>query len=379
MPSSPARIDLMRTSYSALETYKNCPLKYKLQEIDRMRVPKSVEAIFGTLVHSALKKMFERSPLFPALDEVVAFFISGWSVQAKELAQVQPDLNQEVLDAYLNEGLSMIKNFYKKNPPWNFNVVELESRFAVPIEDEKNGEAHILAGIIDRIDKSSDDSLYEIIDYKTSKRMPSQEDMDKNLQLSIYYLGILKKWPHLSSDNVKLSFCFLKHNEKIETKRTKKDLEKTKTEILKIINEIQDLVKNNKEFIPTPSALCGWCGYKKPCPMWKHLYGDNKNTNINECQAKEAVDEYFLLKNQTLENNRRISALQAQIRDFMAKTGVYRVFGQTGYLTQVSQEKEVFDVKKAKLILQEIGRLKEVMAERKFSVLRATKNKASKQ
>jgi len=58
----------------------------------------------------------------------------------------------------------------------------------------------------------------EIIDYKTSRKMPSQEMVDKNLQLSIYHLGLIKRWPHISPGEVKLSLYFLEHGEKISTK-----------------------------------------------------------------------------------------------------------------------------------------------------------------
>ena len=69
----------MRISYSAIETFKTCPLKYKFQEIDRLRRPKSKEAVFGTLLHAALRFMFSRDPLYPTLDEVVNAYLVGWA------------------------------------------------------------------------------------------------------------------------------------------------------------------------------------------------------------------------------------------------------------------------------------------------------------
>ncbi|TSA57417.1 PD-(D/E)XK nuclease family protein, partial [bacterium] len=38
----------MRISYSSLENFKQCPLKYKFSQIDKIKEPKSKEAIFGT-------------------------------------------------------------------------------------------------------------------------------------------------------------------------------------------------------------------------------------------------------------------------------------------------------------------------------------------
>ena len=63
----------MRTSYSALDTFRSCPLKYKYSQIDKLREPKRIETVFGTLIHSALRFMFVRNPLYPTLDEVMDF------------------------------------------------------------------------------------------------------------------------------------------------------------------------------------------------------------------------------------------------------------------------------------------------------------------
>ncbi|MFH1979377.1 MAG: PD-(D/E)XK nuclease family protein [Patescibacteria group bacterium] len=360
----------MRVSYSALNTYKNCPLQFKYRVLEKIKTPKGIEAVFGTTIHSALKLMFEKNPLFPSLNEVIDFFTNKWSESSKQIANQK----QEVLDAFFEEGITLLKNFYKKNPPWNFNILELESRFEVVIEDKKKKEEHVLAGFIDRIDKDPTSDTYEIIDYKTAKRMPSQEMLDNDLQLSIYNLGLIKKWPHLSNHTIKLSLYFLKHNEKIETVRTPEDLENTKKEILKIINEIQGLVDRNEEFIATPSGLCGWCGYQEMCPMWKHLY-TKENPRIEEKEAKTAINEYLELKDQNSQNNKRIKALQASICGFMDQEGLERVFGENGYLTRIIQERETFDTTKAKKAFKDMGKLDEFMVKKQVSSLTVSKKK----
>ncbi len=360
----------MRVSYSSLQTYKSCPLKFKYQAIDKIKAPKSIEAVFGTIVHSALKRIFQRSPLFPTLDETIDFFNDKWADLSSG------EFPEEILKAYGEEGISLIKNFYKKNPPWNFNVVELESRFEVLIEDEKNKENHVLAGIMDRVDKYPDNKIYEIIDYKTSKRMPSQDMLDKDLQLSIYNLGLIKKWPHLDPADIKLSLYYLKHNEKIETKRTPAQLENTKKEILEEINEIQ----NTKDFIPTPSALCDWCGYKKICPMWKHLYQSQISNLKSQKEIEKDISEYFELKNENKKNNKKIAEIQANVYNFMNEEKVERVFGQDGYLTRTVQERASFDTKEMKKILDELGKWDEEKFVKKIKVtsLKASGKKPKK-
>jgi len=371
----------MRISFSLLETYKNCPLKFKYQQLDKIKTPKNIEAVFGNAIHSSLKKLFERTPLFPSLDEVIDHFQNNFAEKVESL-----NLEPDTIAAYTKEGITVLKNFYKKNPPWNFNVVELESRFSVILEDPENKETHILAGIIDRIDKHEENGAYEIIDYKTSKRMPSQDDTDKNLQLSIYNLGLLKKWPHLDPEKIKLSLYFLKHGEKAETKRTKEDLENTKTEILKTIREIEDLIKKEKEFIPTPSGLCDWCGYQKMCPMWRHLFQSQisnlpatrdlaQRDKSQKDQIPALINKYLELDDQTSQNKRRLAEIKAQIDNFMSQEDITRVFGENAYFTRITQEKEVFDSKKAQETLKKMGKLKEFLKKRQFSTLRLTKKK----
>ena len=363
----------MRASYSALTTYKQCPLKYKFQEIDKIRVPKGLEAVFGNIIHGCLKYMFERGPLYPTSDEVIDRFRSLWqALPAARQEKTNIEIKPEEDKAYCEDGLNILKNFYQRNQPWNFNVLDLESRFEVLIPDQATGENHILTGVIDRIDKATNTDIYEIIDYKTSRRMPSQDTLDKDLQMSIYHLGISKRWPHLKPENIKLSLYFLKHGEKITTSRSQEDLEKTKTLVIDIINEVKERIKNNFDFPPFPSPLCGWCGYKPKCPMWKHLYA--KEAPSKE-EMEAAVKEYFELKGQNQLNNRRISSLQAQICEFMSQEGVDRVFGENGYLTRVLQERLTYDMAKIKQILDELGRWNEVAKKKQFTTLKATKKK----
>jgi len=52
--------------------------------------------------------------------------------------------------------------------------------------------------------------------------MPSQKEVDSNLQLALYALGLKRKWPKVDLEQLRLSLYFLKFNEKIETKKRRK-------------------------------------------------------------------------------------------------------------------------------------------------------------
>lgn len=339
----------MRTSYSALNTYKTCPLKFKYQEIDRIKVPKGKEAVFGTTIHSALHYMFTHEPLYPSLDQVIDFFRQKWME-----AQEKVTLEAKEAEAYHNQGATLLSSFYKKNQPWNFHVLDMESRFEVFLEDPDTKESHVVAGVIDRIDKIGDNH-YEIIDYKTSRRMPAQAQLDTDLQMSVYHLGLLHKWPHLEAENIKLSLHFLKHGEKISTARSNDALKETRTQVLSTLREIKRRIAKD-DFPPTPSALCDWCGYRSLCPMWRHLYQDEKSKIKNEQELAPLVQEYIALKASSQQNTLRLRELQAKIEDFMTSEKLERVFSDNAYLTRRNREKPVYDMERVRSILTAAGK-----------------------
>ncbi len=355
----------MRTSYSAIDTYLQCPQRYKFQEIDRIRAPKGKEAIFGTLIHSTLHFMFERTPLYPTLDEVVAHFREHWPRREIFLEEEKNDplkraWTPEEEKAYFEEGVRMLKRFYEKNAPWNFAVLDLESRFEVTLTDPRTGETHILAGIIDRIDKLPDET-YEIIDYKTAKRMPSQDALNRDLQLSLYSLGVQSRWPHIRPEDIKLSLYFVKHGEKLSTRATAETTEKTKQHILKTIADIQDKVRNGKNFDPMPNVLCNWCGYRPMCPAWKHLYKKQDPAIRNEADATGAINEYLELKKSEERLKKRMEELQGEIREYMDREGLTRVFGDEGYVSRRTQTRYEYDFQKIEVLLSPFGKWQDIL------------------
>jgi RecB family exonuclease len=91
---------------------------------------------------------------------------------------------------FFEEGIMMLKNFYQKNGHKDVTIISLEASFEISLTDQ-NDQIHIVSGIIDRIQKT--DTRYEVMDYKTGKRLPTQTKVDQNNQLSIYALAFLDK------------------------------------------------------------------------------------------------------------------------------------------------------------------------------------------
>jgi len=340
----------MRISYSALETFKRCPLKFKFQYIDKIKTPKSKEAAFGTLLHSALKILHEPGLVIPAEEDILKFISDNWDAAfyASE---------QESALAF-GQAIKIMKEYYAKNYPADFNVLALETPFEVPIQTGQ--ELHLITGKIDRVDKTPEGVL-EVIDYKTAKKMPSQEAVDKDLQLAVYHLGVANRWPSLAQDNrpLKTSLYFLKHGEKLSTTRTPQDLAATKASIIKDFEIISRAAKDAK-FSPTPNALCDWCEFQKSCPYFKHKFKEEK-IFFNDQDVKALIGEYTKLNQEIDERDQRLKEIKTDMSKFMDQEGLERLFGDDGYITRQAIQRFKYDKETLRMILEPLGRWQDVL------------------
>lgn len=340
----------MRISYSALDTFKRCPLKFKFQYIDKIKTPKSKNAIFGTLVHSALKMLHDPGPNIPTEEEFLQYFANKWDSSIYESEQ------ESIL--VFAQAIKILKDYYAKNYPANFNVVALEIPFESPIII--NNETHFITGKIDRIDKNLD-GLFEVIDYKTAKKMPSQDSIENNLQLSVYHLGVANRWPSIikESRSIKVSLYFLKHGEILSSTRTPENLEETKNDITKTFAEI-DRANKDRKFDATPNALCDWCEHQKLCPYFRHKFIKEK-IFFNDQDINLLLNEYLSLKDEVDKKDERMNEIKLSLIEFMNQEKLERLFSETGYLTSQIRQTFKYAPEIIKEILEPLGRWEEVL------------------
>ena len=310
----------MKISYSAFDTFNRCPLQYKFSYIDRIKVPQKPEFFFGGLIHSIVQFSLTKDPIVPPLEELLKILKEKW----------QPDIfpSKKESDQYFDYGVDMLKKFHTGFRPGLRNIVATEKRFQIPLNDK-----HTLSGIIDRIDKLPIGS-FEVIDYKTSKKMPSQIDVDKDKQLCIYNLAINSLWP--DAKDIRLTLYFLKFDTQITTKRRPDEIESIKDEIINTAEKIEVATQRaaslglEKEFLPKDNALCDWCDYQKMCPLKKHKFAPDDN--LEENTIDDIVADY-LAAHDTINN------LEPKIHEHFDSQKIERFFHKSGTLTRGSKRK----------------------------------------
>lgn len=335
----------MRISYSSVGTYQTCPLKYKYQHVDRIPEPKSKEAVFGTLVHAVMKYVHTPALLSPTVEQALDYFAKGWNSEVYE-----DELEER---AAFSQGVTMIQDYLARNKPSDYTIVDLESRFAIEIGTEETGK-HIVSGIIDRIDRTKDG--YEIIDYKTTRKMPSQDKVDNDLQLSIYLKAFLARYPKevANLDKITVSLYYLKHGVKLSSTRTLEQLERVDETFLQVIKSIEEA-----KFEPILSPLCDWCGYQKICPLWKHKFAETRRVETED--VKEAITEYLDLKGKLSEEKLRLGKLQSLILSYMEQEGVDRVFDEQGIIGKSMRKTYKYDSEKLRAVLEPLDKWESVL------------------
>jgi putative RecB family exonuclease len=251
-------------SHSRIETYRNCPRQYKLQYIDKVEIEEteSVEAFLGSRLHEVLEKVYKdvRMTKLPGLDEAMAHYERIWDENWHEGVNiVRTDYTAE---NYRELGRRCIAEYYEKHHPFDESrTISVEHLVFFPLDDRKQ---YWIRGVIDRLSIAKD-GTYEIHDYKSGGRLPTQENVDGDRQLALYHIAVERMWPDVK--DIDLVWHYLQFNAELRSRRTQGELKTLKSDIMDVIRTIE----TDRDFRPRESALCDWCAYPEYCPAKKHV------------------------------------------------------------------------------------------------------------
>lgn len=255
-------ISLSTLSYSQIDTFQTCPLKYRFRYLLSLPSLPSSALNFGICIHNTLRDFYKLLKE-QAQGETLSIVSLEYEMYLKRLY----DIYEKTWIPYGYD--SRFHEQARKDAGWKSLEIFLETTFAaakinngklkLPIALEQSFKLHIgnvfFNGRIDRLDQL-DDGTYEVIDYKTGSSGRKSE-IDKDLQLSLYALACRDS---LNLPVSKLTLWFLEENVRISTTRDEKQLSALKQELLKIIDKLRD-----GDFAATPGHHCGYCDYRGIC------------------------------------------------------------------------------------------------------------------
>ncbi len=246
-------------SPSSVNLFRDCPQKFKLSYIDKIKVPSTWHTVLGSFVHKVLECLYQASPndrTQETLKKIASDLWSnhGWSAQVEGLIEkhgTDLDFKQSAFEA--------LTNLWSLEDPVVTNIEGQE------IEIIASVDGVVMKGYIDRISLDTDGSIV-ISDYKTGK-VPNpkfKSEDDKWFQLLAYALMLRESQQKLAST---LELFYLSKKIKHSISVTDKNLEIAQRTIVSTRASIDESCKSG-EFLCKVTKLCDWCHFKKVnvCP-----------------------------------------------------------------------------------------------------------------
>ncbi len=280
----------LRLSYSSISTYEKCPFQYFLQYVEKLEAPRSPALSFGSSLHGALERFHSGTDkLSPGLDDLLRFMDEAWEGEG------YADAEEEA--AYRQRGREILTRYYESNCAKPAIPVALEQRFLLPMEGWE------LSGVMDRVDRYPDGS-YEIIDYKTNKKLPPLSRLQEDMQLPIYQMAAVQV---LGIKPVKLTFHYLVPDQRYTTRaHPQEELERLKARL----QEVAEHIKRG-EFEPRPNNLCRWCDVRLHCPLEQQ----------GALRIPALVDSYADLLHRRVLLEERIGCARSELLDLAGSAG----------------------------------------------------------
>jgi RecB family exonuclease len=205
-----------------------------------------------------------------------------------------------------------------------------------------------LAGIIDRLDRLPGGG-YEVIDYKTNRRLPPKGSVDTDLQLSLYYLAAREIW---GIEPERLTLYFLLPGHRMTTSRSPADVDALRRRVATVAERIEAGF-----FEPRENPLCNWCDFQPVCPVFRHRYERDEAPRI-----AEVVDEWISLKREDRDRWRRMEELARTIKAYAEEHGFKRLFGSDGAIQLVERLETAPAPEAVRSLLEPLGLYESVLA-----------------
>ena len=322
-------------SYTQISLYQSCPLLYKLQYIDGL-IPKDKWYFsFGTTMHLCAQYFFKvRVPPPPSLDELLQFYEKNWLSEGYDSAEEEAK--------YRAYGREILSKFWEIHSADFRMPIAVERRFYIDIDGVK------LSGYIDRVDKLDSGGL-SIVDYKTNQELFTQDDLDNNLQLTLYQLATEQTW-FLPVE--RLTLYHLRSNTPCSCQpRDKKQLNEARRLVLEVAENIAE-----QRFPATENQYCP-CDFPEHCPYYRQkIAPELKETDIlRGMVVDEAVERYVSLQAQIKDLQLQLDEIKQMVIDFCQAEGLNRVYGSEHAITYKLVERTGFSADEVRALLEPEG------------------------
>jgi putative RecB family exonuclease len=248
----------LRLSYSKMSLYERCPRAYHALYHEKIPPKPQPFFSFGSCIHAVMEDFYDpasrekptRDRMMDLLEEQWRHFRAGYRSAEEE-------------ERYRTEAVRMLEMYHRQfveNKPFK-PAAQIERYFELPV-----GTDAIMTGFIDRIDTLPKGGSI-VLDYKTEPTERTQEAVDTDLQLTLYYWAARE---FLGLDIRKLGLYMMSHDTLMLTSRTPDDV----PPLLERISDVSQRIQNETAFEPRINKYCLSCDHLVGCPLEQQIRND---------------------------------------------------------------------------------------------------------
>jgi putative RecB family exonuclease len=247
-------------SPSSIDTFLQCPLKYKLSRIDKLSDPPTEATTLGSFVHAVLEDLYNLPAAQRTIEMARKLMATQWTNewQAKTVDVIGN--TPHVLRDFRWRAWWCVENVFKMETPSQIEPDGVETE----LNDTINGVT--IKGFIDRWQKGDNGII--VSDYKTGK-VPRPQYMGSKFRQLLLYADVLAT--SLETEIEALELLYLKDGVR-KTLTSQTQIAEEVASMRQTVTEVHVGVKQRcetGEFEPVKNKLCDWCSYKSFCPAWQ--------------------------------------------------------------------------------------------------------------
>ncbi|HEY5530998.1 MAG TPA: PD-(D/E)XK nuclease family protein [Candidatus Anoxymicrobiaceae bacterium] len=303
----------MKLSYTEISTYQTCPLQYRFRYVEARPTEPSPSLSFGKSVHSALEWLYSTpTPDAPLQEQLIERLETCWVSEGYASSEEET--------RYFYQAKATLEHYYRRyvqGGPGAFKLpAALEYKFRVDL-----GFCE-LSGVIDRLDRDNGDG-FEIIDYKTNRRLPPARRLAGDLQLPLYHIAAERIW-EIPVNKVTFHYLLIDHRHSMHV--TPQRVEEALAEVESVAGCIE-----RGELNPQQNNLCPWCDFLEDCPLMSGKVQSRRGSTASPAlDIGQAVDELVITHDQVAHKLARVEGLKSIVAAYLEDKGVDSVSGSQG-------------------------------------------------
>lgn len=249
-------------SSTQLNMFLRCPRQYEYRYVHGLKVPPSGAMVQSRVWHKAVERNYRqkiRSERDLSLGEMQEFFVAQFDTElAREEVIFEPG---EKAGKLKDQGTAIVAAHHKAIAP-DVRPLLVEERFTVNLGDDFPFE---LTGVWDVVERDG-----TIADNKAYRKPPYQEDLDKDIQFTLYVLAFRATRGEIEP-GLRMDAIIKTKNPKalqLHTRRTNEDCRW----LLGLIEQVGKAITSGN-FYPNPNGRhCSprFCGYWDRCMGAQH-------------------------------------------------------------------------------------------------------------